>query len=426
MTEEFFDLAHGEVELAIWQGAPQDRMLVVRRIADVPWGVFASRAYIEAHGRPAQPKAVAEHPVVEFAGPIKNHAAAVWMRSVAPRARIAARGNSVSEIMEAIRSGVGVGPLPIPHAKRESDLVMVLDSRPELNFPFYVVIHRDMQRVRRVRAFLDFLADSRSSCAARSRSGSSARPETGHASGLGRRTPFRTSRSGRGPATIRSVREETYEKTPCGVCACRDPAKSRRRAGAKLADAADHPGGALRGGWTGRHRRTDRVVPHVRASRSADRRRELPRRRRHERGRAGGESRAGRLHGAAVGQRHALAGSQPLQETGLQSAHRFRACGHPFGFGANSDHPAQLSGQHARRIHRLFEGQSGEHAVRLGGRRLGPPHLRGSSQWGDGHHHDARALSRLGACGAGPDRRPHRLHGRPDFHRAAPDSGDIP
>jgi DNA-binding transcriptional LysR family regulator len=35
---------------------------------------------------------------------------------------------------------------------------MVLDSRPELNFPFYVVIHRDMQRVRRVRAFLDFLA----------------------------------------------------------------------------------------------------------------------------------------------------------------------------------------------------------------------------------------------------------------------------
>ena len=35
---------------------------------------------------------------------------------------------------------------------------MVLDSCPELNFPFYVVIHRDMQRVRRVRAFLDFLA----------------------------------------------------------------------------------------------------------------------------------------------------------------------------------------------------------------------------------------------------------------------------
>jgi DNA-binding transcriptional LysR family regulator len=158
MTEEFFDLAQGEVELAIWQGAPQDRTLIARRIADVPWGVFASRAYVEQHGRPAQPKEIAGHAIVEFAGPMKGHAAAVWARSVAPRARIAARGNSVSEVMEAVKSGVGVAPLPIPYAKRESDLVMVLDSRPELNFPFYVVIHRDMQRVRRVRAFLDFLA----------------------------------------------------------------------------------------------------------------------------------------------------------------------------------------------------------------------------------------------------------------------------
>lgn len=158
MTEEFFDLAQGEVELAIWQGAPQGRSLIARRIADVPWAVFASRAYIERYGHPIQPKQMAEHSVVEFAGPMTNHAAAVWLRSVAPGAFVAARGNSVSEIMEAIKSGVGLAPLPVPYARREGDLVMVLESRPELTFPFYVVIHRDMQRVRRVRAFLDFLA----------------------------------------------------------------------------------------------------------------------------------------------------------------------------------------------------------------------------------------------------------------------------
>jgi DNA-binding transcriptional LysR family regulator len=82
----------------------------------------------------------------------------LWLRSAAPGAAIAARGNSVSEIMLAIKSGVGLAPLPIPFAAREIGLVMVLKSRPELKFPFFVVIHRDMQRVRRVRAFLDFLA----------------------------------------------------------------------------------------------------------------------------------------------------------------------------------------------------------------------------------------------------------------------------
>jgi DNA-binding transcriptional LysR family regulator len=158
MTEEFFDLAQGEVELAIWQGAPQDRALIARRIADVPWGVFASRAYVERHSQPPRPEDIVDHAIVEFDGPMKGHAAALWMRSVAPGAIIAARGNSVSEIMMAVKSGIGLAPLPIPYATRENDLVMVLDSRPELTFPFYVVIHRDMQRVRRVRAFLDFLA----------------------------------------------------------------------------------------------------------------------------------------------------------------------------------------------------------------------------------------------------------------------------
>ena len=30
-------------------------------------------------------------------------------------------------------------------------------AQPALNFPFYLVIHRDIKRVRRVRAFLDFM-----------------------------------------------------------------------------------------------------------------------------------------------------------------------------------------------------------------------------------------------------------------------------
>lgn len=158
MTEEFFDLAQGEVELAIWQGAPQDRTLIARRIADVPWAVFASRSYVEHHGRPQTPEDIANHAAIEFDGPMKSHAAAQWLRSVAPGTTIAARGESVSEIMMAVKSGVGLAPLPVPFAGRESDLVMVLESQPELTFPFYLVMHRDMQRIRRVRTFLNFFA----------------------------------------------------------------------------------------------------------------------------------------------------------------------------------------------------------------------------------------------------------------------------
>jgi DNA-binding transcriptional LysR family regulator len=158
MTEEFLNLAEGEAELMIRQGAPEDPVLIARRIADVPWAVFATESYIARYGRPAGREGLNRHAVVEFAGPMKRHAAALWLRTVAPAATVAARGNSVSEILMAVKTGVGVAPLPVPYASRESDLAIVVESEPRLNFPFYLVIHRDMQRVRRVRAFLDFMA----------------------------------------------------------------------------------------------------------------------------------------------------------------------------------------------------------------------------------------------------------------------------
>jgi DNA-binding transcriptional LysR family regulator len=163
MTEEFPDLAQGQVDLAIRQGAPQDQTLIMRWIADVPWAVFASRTYIQHHGRPRRLQTIGRHWIIEFDGPMKDHAAALWMRSVAPDAAVAARANSVSEILMAVKSGVGLAPLPVPFAARENGLVMVISPRPELTYPFYLVVHRNMKLVRRVRAFLDFITAERTS-----------------------------------------------------------------------------------------------------------------------------------------------------------------------------------------------------------------------------------------------------------------------
>ena len=56
-------------------------------------------------------------------------------------------------------AGVGLAPLPVPFAVPDSDLVIVIDSMPALIFPFYLVIHRDMKRAPRVRAFLNFVTE---------------------------------------------------------------------------------------------------------------------------------------------------------------------------------------------------------------------------------------------------------------------------
>jgi DNA-binding transcriptional LysR family regulator len=157
MVDRILDLAKGEADIAFRTTAPQDDALVARKIADVPWAVFASRSYVERHGAPKTLADIGKHDVIQFDGPIADHTAARWMRTIAPNARVAARCTSTPALVLAVKSGAGVSPLPVIAVEREPDLVLLFDRIPALRLPFYLLIHRDMRRTPRVRAFCDFV-----------------------------------------------------------------------------------------------------------------------------------------------------------------------------------------------------------------------------------------------------------------------------
>jgi DNA-binding transcriptional LysR family regulator len=106
VTERFLDLSKGEAEIAVRGGEPRDPTLIGRKIADNPWAVYASRSYLERHGRPERPEDLNCHAIIDFSGDIANLLLAKWLRSVAPEATIAARSNSVIGLLMAAKSGV--------------------------------------------------------------------------------------------------------------------------------------------------------------------------------------------------------------------------------------------------------------------------------------------------------------------------------
>lgn len=156
ITDRLLDLSKGEADVAIRLGEPRDESLIGRKIAKVPWAVYASHSYIERHGRPERPQDIEHHVVIAYDGEIADYSAARWLRSVAPRARVAARSENWPGYVLAVKSGAGLGPLPIHHGDRESELVRLIDTDPELVSHFWLLMHRDMRRTPRVRAFFDF------------------------------------------------------------------------------------------------------------------------------------------------------------------------------------------------------------------------------------------------------------------------------
>ena len=158
MTDRRLDLAKGEAEVALRiHGPGDDDQLIARRIANSPWAVFASRSYIERHGRPQRWEDLDKHAIIEFAGELADNHAARWLRSVAPKATIAIRGNSMLGVLAAVKSGAGLAPLPMLLGGSEDGLEPVLESIPEIDTKLYLVIHADLKHTPRVRAFCDFV-----------------------------------------------------------------------------------------------------------------------------------------------------------------------------------------------------------------------------------------------------------------------------
>jgi DNA-binding transcriptional LysR family regulator len=157
MTEQRLDLAKGEADIALRGGPPGDDNLIGRKIGDVSWHVYASRDYLDRHGRPARPEEIAEHSVIVCVGQLLQAAQVRWFRSYVTEANVVARSHSVLSMLPAAKSGIGLALLPYPVGTPEEELVRVLDLPPELNQPITLLVHPDLRNVPRVRAVFDFL-----------------------------------------------------------------------------------------------------------------------------------------------------------------------------------------------------------------------------------------------------------------------------
>jgi len=159
-SDRYLDLLKGEADIAFRSGDTDDD-LIGRKIADSIWAVYASPAYIERRGKPERVDDLAHHLLVSLDESLASHRVVKWLKAVAPDAKIAARNNSVLGLVYAVKSGIGMGPLPTAIADEQEDLVRVLEPIPELARSWRLLTHPDLRRTARVSAFFDFVAGER-------------------------------------------------------------------------------------------------------------------------------------------------------------------------------------------------------------------------------------------------------------------------
>ncbi len=155
-----YRLEYGEAHVALRAGsAPQDPDNVVQKLGNPPIALFASRAYVERHGTPADEAALKDHLFVGHDDSRNKAPFNVWMWANIPPENIVFRSIEPQVNKDAILAGAGLGFLPPSEAQAYPDLVQILPPRKEWSSPLWIVTHVDLHRTTKVQTFLKFLKD---------------------------------------------------------------------------------------------------------------------------------------------------------------------------------------------------------------------------------------------------------------------------
>jgi DNA-binding transcriptional LysR family regulator len=150
------DLMKGEADLALRVGPPGHDELVARKLCDMGWSLYASASYLERKPAPIDPDDLTGHEIVAYDAKVASFLAAQWIEERARKATIVVRNRELTEMVDSILGGVGLGLIPCwfeafePSLKRLSPAVLVSRS-------FSVVYRREVLLVPHMRAVIDFL-----------------------------------------------------------------------------------------------------------------------------------------------------------------------------------------------------------------------------------------------------------------------------
>lgn len=148
-------LANRDADVAVLLNRPVSGPVVARRLIDYRLGLYASRAYLEAHGLVTADR-LSDHPFAWYIDARIDIPELRFLSEVSADATPVFRSTSIAAQHAAVAGGFGLGVLHLFAAEHDPALVRLLPE-VEIHRSYWLAVHADMQRLPRVRAVMDFI-----------------------------------------------------------------------------------------------------------------------------------------------------------------------------------------------------------------------------------------------------------------------------
>lgn len=149
------DLRRREADIAIRLVKPDSQELRARRVTSLRWSLYGSSDYLARHPRVDPQAGLAGHRLLRWSGPPVRPVMLAWLDEHASAARTALSCRDLHILIEACANGHGLAALPGAMALARG-LVRAIDHAFDES-EVWLIVHRDLRKVPRVRAVSDWL-----------------------------------------------------------------------------------------------------------------------------------------------------------------------------------------------------------------------------------------------------------------------------
>ena len=157
-SNQVSNLLRREADIALRMVEPDQSSLVVKRIAKITLGAYASRDYLRRRGTPKQMQDLLSHDVL---GGDRDETVLKGFAQFgfpAGREALSFRTDDLIAYWEGVRAGLGVGFVADYLARTDPQVVPVLPMLKIPPLPIWLTVHREIRTSRRIREVYDFLA----------------------------------------------------------------------------------------------------------------------------------------------------------------------------------------------------------------------------------------------------------------------------
>ncbi len=151
-------LSRREADLSLWPAPPEGNELVARKVAEIPYHLYASAAYLARAGQPDLEAGAPGHSVILRPEADRHYPDMLWITRLTSNAAVALRTGNTDLQLAAAEAGIGIAALPDTLALDHA-LVRVPVEGPVPRRELWLAVHHDTRRTPRISALMEALAN---------------------------------------------------------------------------------------------------------------------------------------------------------------------------------------------------------------------------------------------------------------------------